>query len=121
MHSAVRSVALALAVFAMVLRGLLPDGWMPAPGAGTPVIVCPGQSDMQAMPMHGTPLQHGLPLHRSHICPFAALAQLATHAAAPLVALSVAQRVAHTPIPIAFVFTATSYRAQSPRGPPLSA
>jgi len=35
-----RSTAISLALCAMLLRALLPDGWMPAATTGTPFVIC---------------------------------------------------------------------------------
>jgi hypothetical protein len=118
MHKIVRSVALALAVQAMLLRALLPVGWMPSNDTHAPLIICP----MMGGTMHAQPAHRGLPQHKNHVCPFtASLAQLATVALpqiGPLAALTIAGGDFR---PRPFVFAAAVYRAQSPRGPPLPA
>jgi hypothetical protein len=38
--NAARSLAVSLALCAMVLRALLPEGWMPAASAAAPLVIC---------------------------------------------------------------------------------
>ena len=118
MDAIIRSPALTLAVLAMLLRGMLPDGWMPSASTRAPLIICP----MMGGVMRAAPAHRGLPQHKSRICPFtASLAQLATVSlppAGPVPALPIAAGGFR---PITSVFAAALYRLQSPRAPPLLA
>jgi hypothetical protein len=77
--SSYRSVAVTLALCAMVLRALLPDGWMPAAaGSPAPFTICA----LDGIHSGGkAPAKH----ERSQApCPFAAAAPLSLHAAPPI-------------------------------------
>src|SRR5215469_16859932 len=66
-----RSFVPVLAIVAMVARGLVPVGWMPADDMRAPLVLCPMGN------MHPAPARHGAP-QQSSACPFtASLAQLA--------------------------------------------
>jgi hypothetical protein len=81
--AAFRSLAATLALAAMLLRGLLPAGWMPNPDgtAGAPLIIC-----SMGGPHHLHPA--GVPQDNSgKVCPFAAVA----HLAAPQLPVAIAQ------------------------------
>src|SRR5438105_8252611 len=81
MHTITRFVALVLAIEAMLLRALLPAGWMPSNDTHAPLIICPMMGGM----MHAEPAHRGLPQHHDRICPFtASLAQLATVSLPPI-------------------------------------
>ena len=115
MHAALRSLALTLAVSAMVLRALLPAGWMPAGDLHAPVMICPGMSGT-----HGPLPRHGAPQH-ARACLFAALAHLAVPTVAVPLPLPREQSAARDVSSVAFVIYARKYRPQSPRAPPTSA
>jgi hypothetical protein len=112
-------VAVALAIQAMLLRALLPVGWMPSTDSHAPLIICPMMGGM----MHAAATHRGLPQHHSPACPFtASLAQLAAPAISSPLRLPPNQpAVAHAFAPAATLFAALSHRSQSPRAPPLSA
>jgi hypothetical protein len=116
MHPLFRSLALALAIFTILLRTLVPEGWMPSTDTRAPLIICP----MMGGTMHAAPAHRGLPHHQGRICPFtASLAQLAAAslpAMAPVPALPVARGDFQ---PDRLVFVSATYRSQSPRAPPL--
>ncbi|HXC53833.1 MAG TPA: hypothetical protein VNU97_00925 [Rhizomicrobium sp.] len=110
-----RSLAISLALSAMVLRALLPDGWMPASAAGAaPFVICgiDGAHDGKAPAQPGRDIRHAP-------CAFSAAAPLAPAGGATLApaALPRAERIAR-------VFTgerrasAAAYRANAPRAPP---
>jgi hypothetical protein len=112
-----RSLATTLALAAMLLRGLLPAGWMPNRDAlaGAPLVICGGFQDLQ---------QGRAPGHAPHgnsgkVCPFAAVA----HLAAPQLPVIIVQTpvVAWlSPAPAAYVRHALRRtRAHSPRAPPI--
>lgn len=120
-----RSRAIAvIALTAMMLRALLPDGWMPAGGtsAGTLLTICTMNGPVRmALGADGQPQkQPAKHDSRSHeICPFAA----AQHFAAPI---SLASLTApHVAAPVLYGSAATEishardvYSPQSLRGPP---
>ncbi|MGH6888143.1 MAG: DUF2946 family protein [Rhizomicrobium sp.] len=77
MTSAPRAFAVSLALFAMLLRGLLPAGWMPAPNGSGEIVICTGHGTIHTAPRQDG---HTLPDRGNRICPFAAVA----HQAPPL-------------------------------------
>lgn len=72
MISLSRSLALSLAMLAMVLRGLLPDGWMPDTDGSGRIVICTGHGPVRASPAHNR--GHTLPNRGDKVCPFAAAA-----------------------------------------------
>jgi|GEM_PF-2760886 len=111
-----RSVAVSLALCAMVLRALLPDGWMPAPAASAaPFVICSMDG------IHTGGKQPADPAHeRAHApCAFAAAAPLSP----PLVAIMAVpvsqpvERLALTARSDPFTSHAI-HRANAPRAPP---
>jgi len=133
----VRSIAVYVAFCAILLRALLPAGWMPNPNGASqsPLIICPMQNPEAAMPgmtgaardmagMDGQSRQHQHKSndHDSSICPFAA----APHLAPPVLASAL-------PLPTTVALTAnradrlyaarpsSHHTPQSPRAPPVSA
>jgi len=125
-----RLAAVQLALAAMMLRALLPMGWMPNPDgfAQSPLVIClmdmSSGAAMSAMDMskpmdmqsHGN--DHGQQQNNEQ-CPFAA----APHAAAPVTVAEVAppsvlsRFVVHEAAPQA-VHGAGHHQPQSPRAPP---
>ena len=112
-----RSLALSLALCAMVLRALLPAGWMPnpLPAAGAPAfIICSVDG------VHGGGKTDDPAQERTHApCAFAVAAHLAppaiAPAALPLPAYAGRAVVAHVaPSLVPFV----SFRPQAARAPP---
>jgi hypothetical protein len=74
------SAAVYVALLALVLRALVPAGWMPSAAAASPItlIPCPMMDGMGGMPepQPQLPAKHQLPLsHEGSICPFATPAQ----------------------------------------------
>jgi hypothetical protein len=128
-----RLAAVQLALAAMVLRVLLPMGWMPNPDgfAQSPLVIClmdmPSGMDMSHamdmskpmdMDMHGH--DHGQQQNNEQ-CPFAA----APHIAAPFTIAELAPpselaRFAEKPISSTLPALALAYHPQSPRAPPTS-
>ncbi|MBV8799175.1 MAG: hypothetical protein JO208_05125 [Alphaproteobacteria bacterium] len=84
---AYRCAAFTLALVAMLLRGLLPAGWMPNTGGAqhSGLMPCPGMGAMRGMAMPAVPpAKHGhAPTHDSTPCPFAAAAHFVPPAALP--------------------------------------
>jgi hypothetical protein len=114
MHS-LRPVALALAVFAMLLRTLVPEGWMPSTDTSAPLTICP----MMGGTMPAAPAHRSLPQHHDRFCPFtASLAQLAAVSPPPIAPIPNSLVAEGDFQPDKFVFVHASYRPQSPRAPP---
>jgi hypothetical protein len=112
-----RSLAISLALCAMVLRALLPDGWMPnmAAGAGAPFIICSADGGHMGGKTPAAPTPE-----RSHApCAFAAAAPLAPPAFAALV---IAASHDATHLAAAFVqdspAIASAHRPNAARAPP---
>jgi hypothetical protein len=72
-----------LALLALILRALVPAGWMPGTAAGTPFVICSVDSAQHA-PSGQKPGDDG---HQHEACPFAATAHLAATPDAPQIAL----------------------------------
>lgn len=109
-----RSAAVALALIAMLLRALLPDGWMPS-GESAPFTICSVVIAHHAGGKPSKPEQE----HRHAPCAFAAAAPLAPPA---ITALTFG--ISARPVAISSGFTddrATSssqHRANAARAPP---
>ena len=97
MRGVLNKAAVHLALVAMLLRALLPAGWMPSGATeqhASPIMLCPGM-DRMAMPMPAGHDEHPAPQadHAKHgVCIFAAAAPLASPAAdvaAPIVTAAV--------------------------------
>lgn len=125
-----RLAAVQLALAAMMLRALLPTGWMPNPDgfAQSPLVIClmdmsAGMNMSHAMDM-SKPMDIGHGHDRgqqqnNEQCPFAA----APHIAAPLTVAELAPpselvHFAEKPASRALVIFALAYHPQSPRAPP---
>ena len=134
-----QKAALALALLAMVLKGLLPVGWMPNPeGFGeTALILCdmdgpmsaadmakmmaamPGMdmSSMDASVGHGKKAPDGSRSHEE--CPFAGVTHGGAAGAPTAFALpELAVEHAHRPVPERDIVRFARYQPQSPRAPP---
>ena len=107
-----RSLAVNLALAAMVLRALLPDGWMPSTGAA-PFTIC--SADIVKQDGKAPPAQE----HSHAPCAFAAAAPLApsSSVAIALTAPSQASRVA-SPLLDVRLSPSSPYRPNAARGPP---
>jgi len=121
MARAYRRLGLHLALAAMVLRAILPAGWMPvAPenhsAAGLSLVLCTG-----AGPVRSTaPLPHKhADLTRHEACPFAAAVAFALPGAV-ILAPSRATAPSEAPRLFTAVAQARLYTPQSPRAPPLA-
>lgn len=112
-----RSVALSLALCAMVLRALLPDGWMPAANAaetGTPFVICSVDGAHHNAP-NGTQQRTHAP------CAFAAAAPLSP----PSLAVGITRAFGDVTVIAHNVYTAPlvpapAYRPNAARAPPVS-
>jgi hypothetical protein len=122
MPRTVRLAGLHFALVAMLVRALLPAGWMPDMSAhgSAPLVICTMNGPMTAMPP-GDASKHK-PAHddgrQSDICPFAASIHVATPASAAAVVPSTA--VALTPAPVLSeqnVPNIARHSPQSPRAP----
>lgn len=116
-----RLAGVQIALVAMVLRALLPAGWMPDTAAGTPFVICTMNGPMQAAHLPD-PGKHQ-PGHddgrQNDVCPFAASVHFATPAATATVAQSTqVASFASVPLPAPAVRAAIRYARQSPRAPP---
>lgn len=77
--------SVAIALLAILIRGLLPDGWMPTPPAGhkdanwTPFVICTSNGLVQhsGLPFDAGQTDDGGESHNFAPCPFAAAAHLA--------------------------------------------
>ncbi|HUO89038.1 MAG TPA: hypothetical protein VMU08_07680 [Rhizomicrobium sp.] len=113
-----RSIAVSLALCAMVLRALLPDGWMPAANAaeaGTPFVICSVDGAH-----HGK--APGDTQQRTHApCAFAAAAPLSPPSTGAVVvrALGVVTFVARS-VEAALPARTSGYRPNAARAPPAS-
>lgn len=113
-----RLAAFHLALAAMLLRAMMPAGWMPstdAAASGSPFVICT---------MHGplVPQKHDEHKSSNDVCPFAAAAQLAEAGKPAVLALPSTAPTHIEPItqPV-FVGLPARHTPQSPRAPPLAA
>ena len=125
MKRRIRFAAVQLALAAMLLRALLPAGWMPNPVASVdaPFVICSMDGPVHiSLGADGQPLKQ-LPDQNNDLghdtCPFAA----ASHLAPPTLASALAQpsSTASTPPMAAHLASAerlARYTPQSPRAPP---
>jgi hypothetical protein len=123
MRRSFRTAAVHLALVAMLLRALLPAGWMPSTVAGPSfLVIC----SMDAPVQHGD--QHGQGQHtpddgqHSHDeCPFAAAPHIApAGAVAQLAQPSYFGRFSNPPGVAQADAKFSLYQPQSPRAPPLT-
>ncbi len=112
-----RSLAISLALAAMLLRGLLPDGWMPNAGgdaAASPFVICSidGHHSGKSGDSKDDERSHGP-------CAFAAAAHLSPPATAASVIATAGEAVT---LAAAFadddIFTAPDHRPNAARAPP---
>jgi len=128
MNRSFRLATVHIALAAMMLRALMPAGWMPnsEASAGVPITICTmdGQVHLTLGP-DGQPFkkQQNQDDTRHHdLCPFAAAPQMAQPATSASLALPspismVAQRIAHRQA----AAQNARYASQSPRAPPNTA
>jgi hypothetical protein len=123
MNRTIRHIAVHLALAAMMLRALLPAGWMPnAVQAGAPFVICTLHG---ALHLSGDPAPHKQQPddgQRHDLCPFAAAPHLSSPAADAAIhaPFAIAAR-AFTPDYAAPAALRTAFSPQSPRAPPRSA
>lgn len=118
-----RLVAVQFALAAMLLRALIPAGWMPNPGAGALLVICTGHGPMtmSSGAHHGktAPRPHHRQNHENDICPFAAAGHLATPALFAALAAPLALESAERRPPETGITPATPRDAlRNPRAPP---
>jgi len=118
MKSFARTIALALALSAVLLRGLLPAGWMPNAGGGPGLTICT-LNGLRHINLSGEPAH--TPQHHT-VCPFAAAPPLAS-ADAPVLALTPSFAFLHTAIlkRADSVARASAYDVHAARAPPILA
>jgi hypothetical protein len=113
----VRSFAVTLALSAMLLRAVLPAGWMPnvTGVGGAALVICSVDGTHHLPSQDPTRSQHD-----DHMCPFAAVAHLAPPQLPPAVAQpsAVAALAPHFDAPLAVSHLHDPGHA--PRGPPVS-
>jgi hypothetical protein len=128
MSRTLKLVGLHFALAAMLLRALLPTGWMPNPSgsAMVPLVICTMNGPVRMMvPADGQPNKHS-PSHedgRQHeVCPFAAAVHFAVPVSSSTLAPSslIAGLVINLFAPRQATHD-TRYSPQSPRAPPMAA
>jgi Protein of unknown function (DUF2946) len=110
-----------IALVAMLLRALLPVGWMPdtAANSSTPFVICTVNGPVHAAHVPNTGKHSQDDGRQNDVCPFAASVHLATPAAVATVAPSTQiARFTFVHAPARAVQAATRYALQSPRAPP---
>lgn len=120
MSHRLHSAAIHLAIVAMLLRALLPAGWMPNPGGGAPFTICTvdGTGHHTDGNPSGKPGPQG-DRHAHDECPFAAAPHIA--APVPLALLSTPQLTSQAVVSfgLAGIFgLSPSYQPHPPRAPP---
>jgi hypothetical protein len=119
------TIGLQLTLAGMLLRAVLPAGWMPAKSLadGTWLAVCTGiahRTGRQAMNMAGMPQRPGHSHHdRMRPCPFAAAAQLGRSGAPPHLSPTTRFRWRQAPHHLRHLVPVERLlETGSPRGPP---
>ena len=120
MSPSFRKAAIHIALAAMLLRAMLPVGWMPSSAPGTWLTICSG--DAGVLGGHGKPSPADSSQHSHEECPFAAAPVLAAPGAqAVLAAPAYVTAMVQTLAPPAGPARSGRYQPQSPRAPPLTA
>jgi hypothetical protein len=121
----IRLAGVHIALAAMLLRALLPAGWMPnpTPSTGPAIVICTMDAATHlALESDGQPLKHPPDQNndRSHeTCPFAAVPHLAAPAGASVLPLpSLAASAAPDATHVHLTNGLALYTPQSPRAPP---
>ncbi len=111
-----RSLAVGLALGAMLLRALLPDGWMPSAAAGAPFVICSADGVHTGGKAPADPARE-----RGHApCAFAAAAPLSPPAlAAVRLAAPGAYRAIARPTVSIVVARTVLRHSHAPRAPPI--
>lgn len=119
MRANFRILALSVALTAMVLRALIPAGWMPQAG-GSILTLCTIEGQIQiavgpdGQPLKNTPAKDG----EHQFCPFAASSTLASTNTTPVLVAPITAYAAARPPAFATNRTATRHTPQAPRAPP---
>jgi hypothetical protein len=79
-----RYAAAYVAILAMMLRALVPVGWMPSGIPGHTFTICTVDGFQRITPSHRTGDHDPAPAHSNSVCPFAASAHFAPPVAAPV-------------------------------------
>ena len=107
-----------LALIALILRAMLPAGWMPAATGSASFTICTVNAAHQQDPTNKVPDESG---QHDKLCAFSGTPQLAATPDAPALLLPAFHAfAASTDRAIAARFAA-HYQPQSPRAPPLNA
>lgn len=123
MMQKLRIAAIHLALAAMMLRGLMPVGWMPNPdGASQSLfVICTMYGPIQQADRHGSHKSDD-GQHSHEECPFAAAPHVASAATVAQIALpSYFGRFFNPPAAHAAAVRLAVYQPQSPRAPPRAA
>lgn len=118
-----RPVAAYMLLLAMLVRGLVPAGWMPASSGGAPLAICTlhGLQIVDTAPKGQPSPQRDTAPAAHDICPFAAAAHLTLGPAAPAAPLP--QVMAYAPAPSASLGGAIAREVSlvhGARAPPLA-
>lgn len=105
-----------LALAAMIVRALLPTGWMPGASVDTPFVVCTMNGPLQHAPDNGK-----VPADHHDICPFAAAPHLAAVPELPQIFLPQIHAAAAEADRAYAVILSARFSPGSPRAPPLNA
>jgi hypothetical protein len=105
-----------LALVAMILRALMPMGWMPGASLDAPFAICTMSGPLQHAPDNGK-----VPADHHVICPFAAAPHLAAAPELPQLAMPAIHAQAAEADRTYAVILAARFTPGSPRAPPLSA
>jgi hypothetical protein len=111
-----------LALFAVIARALLPDGWMPnRSSSGAPIVMCTSTGieyivlDENGKPVEGKPQKH------NDICPFTGLTHLAPPKTSAVLMPDPALEARRITPDANAVRTASPYSSAYPRAPSLFA
>lgn len=120
MTSVFRSLAATLALSAMLLRALLPAGWMPNPAgvADVPLVICSMDGLHRVLPVHA-PLK-GQQDERGSVCPFAAAAHLAPPQTTSVVTPTLFASRSAPDFAASETVSGVVNSNHAPRGPPIS-
>jgi hypothetical protein len=105
-----------LALIAMIVRALMPVGWMPSAGVDTPFVVCTMNG-----PVQQAPDRDKLPAGHHDICPFAAAPHLAAVPELPQIVLPQIHAGAAQAERAYAAMQPARFSPASPRAPPLNA
>lgn len=123
MMQRLRHLAVHLALAAMMLRGLMPVGWMPNPDAASQsfLTICTMYGPIHHVDQHG-PRKSDDGQHSHEECPFAAAPHVASSATVAQIAPpSYSGQFFNPPAAHAASVRLAVYQPQSPRAPPLAA